>query len=557
MNTPNPDALDWDSEIGPRTPTGREPTNQMPEPWTPPSEQPKRTTAETTGLTVAPSEAGTEGEIGLLGALLLDTDKAWEAVEAKRIVAEDFGDHGRRLVFEAIQALKAKGRPVDGLTVAEYLKKRGNLDKAGGPMVTDRLIDACHTSAHADYYASLVAEAGQKRRIKAAMKTLSQEAENDKAPAELLAKMLDTMTAEESRTATSTRFPSILNAATFTSNPHPEPPQIVHGVMHQGSKAVYGGPSKAFKSWVLLDLCLAVSTGGDWLGFHTTPGLVLYMNFELQPFAVHRRLKAIAEDRGCDIPDTLRIWNLRGHARPLKLLLPELKRQIKGEGYALIVPDPIYKTLSGRNENDAGDIGELCGELEAVAVETGAGVAFGAHFAKGNAAGKEAIDRVAGSGVWARDPDAIITATAHEHEGAFAMQMTLRNFPPQAPFVVRWKYPRMMRDTNLDPAALRQPRRPSVTVARTNLNELGEVALRLVKDKPLPVGVFDSRFEHASRLGEKAAAKQKRELIYSGKLAQTARREPVSGGGKYIGTEEAIRALEAKWESPELKDVTK
>ena len=60
----------------------------------------------------------------------------------------------------------------------------------------------------------------------------------------------------------------------------------------------------------------------------------------------------------------------------------------------------------------------------------GAAVAFGAHFAKGNAAGKEHLDRVSGSGVWARDPDAIITATRHEEDDAFAVEMTLRNFAP-------------------------------------------------------------------------------------------------------------------------------
>jgi len=37
-------------------------------------------------------------------------------------------------------------------------------------------------------------------------------------------------------------------------------------------------------------------------------------------------------------------------------------------------------------------------------VKTGAAVGFGAHYSKGNQAGKEAIDRVSGSGVFARDP---------------------------------------------------------------------------------------------------------------------------------------------------------
>jgi hypothetical protein len=250
----------------------------------------------------------------------------------------------------------------------------------------------------------------------------------------------------------------IIDARTFVGAPMPEPNQVIRGVLHRGSKAVYGGPSKAFKSWSLIDLCLAVATGGDWLGFRTSPGKVLYLNFELQPFALHSRLNAIADARACDVPPELRLWNLRGFGRPMSELLPDLREQIRDEQYALIVPDPIYKTLDGRDENAAGDIADLCNELDRLAVETGAAVAFGAHFAKGNAAGKEHMDRVSGSGVWARDPDAIITATAHEDDAAFSVEMTLRNFAPVDPFVIRWQYPRMVRDDMADPTRLRQPK---------------------------------------------------------------------------------------------------
>jgi hypothetical protein len=140
---------------------------------------------------------------------------------------------------------------------------------------------------------------------------------------------------------------------------------------------------------------------------------------------------------------------------------------MEGDRYDLIIVDPIYKTLSGRDENDAGAIGEVCNEIEAVAVRTGAAVAFGAHFAKGNASGKSAMDRIGGSGVFARDPDAILTATPHTVEGAFTLELTLRDFPPVGPFAIRWEYPRMKRDGDLNPGDLKQPnigRKPTFSV---------------------------------------------------------------------------------------------
>jgi hypothetical protein len=118
--------------------------------------------------------------------------------------------------------------------------------------------------------------------------------------------------------------------------------------------------------------------------------------------------------------------------------------------------DPPYKLLGARDENASRDMADLMNAVESVAVETGAAVAFGSHYSKGNQAGKDSMDRISGSGVLARDPDSIITMTRHVKDDAFAVEMTLRNFPPQEPFVVRREHPLMIVDRKLDPAKLKQ-----------------------------------------------------------------------------------------------------
>jgi hypothetical protein len=82
---------------------------------------------------------------------------------------------------------------------------------------------------------------------------------------------------------------------------------------------------------------------------------------------------------------------------------------------------------------------------------------FGAHFSKGNQAGKESIDRIGGSGVFARDPDVILTMTPHEDDDAHVIDLTLRALPPVKPFVVRWCESIFIADRNADPAALKAP----------------------------------------------------------------------------------------------------
>jgi hypothetical protein len=58
--------------------------------------------------------------------------------------------------------------------------------------------------------------------------------------------------------------------------------------------------------------------------------------------------------------------------------------------------------------------------------------------------------------VFARDPDSLIIFTAHEEPMAFTVEPILRNFAPIEPFCVRWNFPMMERDSQLDPTNLKQ-----------------------------------------------------------------------------------------------------
>ena len=250
-------------------------------------------------------------------------------------------------------------------------------------------------------------------------------------------------------------LPPILPGHAFMGQPEPEPPQLIEGVLHQGAKMVLGGPSKARKSWSLIDLMLSVAAGEPWWGFPTRPGRALYLNFELPAFALQYRITRIAAAKGITNFTGFDIWNLRGHATDFSALIPKILGRIRDTGYALILIDPIYKGLGSRNENDAGDIASLLNEVEQLAVKSGAAAVFGAHFSKGNQAGKESIDRIGGSGVFARDPDVILTMTPHEEAEAHVIDLTLRALPPVPPFVVRWNESLFVTDREADPARLK------------------------------------------------------------------------------------------------------
>jgi hypothetical protein len=294
-------------------------------------------------------------------------------------------------------------------------------------------------------------------------------------------------------------LPPIVDAAEFLAVNITPPRELVYGVLHQGSKMVLGGGSKTFKTWTLLDLAVAVATGEPWLSFKTSKGRVLFLNFEIQPGFFQQRMKAVSHAKGVTLAaEQVDLWNLRGHYASYHVLIPQIIGRVKDSGYALIICDPVYKLYGQTDENSAGGVAQLLNALESLAVDTGAAVAFGAHYSKGNQAAKEAIDRISGSGVFARDPDSILNFTAHEEPNAFTVEATLRNFKPIEPFAVRWLYPLMRRDDGLDPRKLKQQGgRPKLYTVDRLLSSLKGQQLNSqnwLKVASLKTGISKSRF---------------------------------------------------------------
>jgi hypothetical protein len=254
-------------------------------------------------------------------------------------------------------------------------------------------------------------------------------------------------------------LPEICFLEDLVANPPMTPPQIIEGILHQGCKMVLGGTSKSNKSWCLLDLAISVASGQPWWGRKCAKLPVVYINFELQPWALVERLGALimARPECKQLKGMLGLWNLRGHNADLTLLRPKLEEQLAKHQFGLIILDPAYKVLGNRDENANGEIASLMNELEAMAQKTGAAVVVAHHFAKGDSTSKNAMDRMSGAGAWARDPDSLVVLTPHEEPDCFTVTSILRNLPQVPEFVLAWDYPLMRLANDLNPDALRRP----------------------------------------------------------------------------------------------------
>ena len=147
----------------------------------------------------------------------------------------------------------------------------------------------------------------------------------------------------------------------LAAHPHPKPPELIAGILHQGCKMILGGTSKSNKSWCLLDMAMSVASGQDWWGRRCIKAPVIYINLELQPWAIDERLALLCHARPeCKFtPKTLAIWNLRGKNADMTLLRPRLEKKLAGTQFGLVIIDPAYKVLGSRDENANGDIAGL------------------------------------------------------------------------------------------------------------------------------------------------------------------------------------------------------
>lgn len=186
-------------------------------------------------------------------------------------------------------------------------------------------------------------------------------------------------------------------------------PCLIDGVLRQGHKMLIAGPSKAGKSFLQIEMCIAIAEGREWLGWKCTQGRVLYVNLELDRASCLHRFRDVYQALGWK-PDNLKnidIWNLRGKSRPMDKLAPMLIRRAAKKNYIAIVIDPIYKVITG-DENSADQMANFCNQFDRVCTELGVAVIYCHHHSKGGQGSKKAMDRASGSGVFARDPDAML-----------------------------------------------------------------------------------------------------------------------------------------------------
>lgn len=337
------------------------------------------------------------------------------------------------------------------------------------------------------------------------------------------------------------------------SDPPPLAPVLIEGVLRQGHKMSLTGPSKAGKSFALMELAVAISEGMKWFGNSCEEGKVLYINMEIDSASCFNRFQNIYEGLHLNIgtspspkANNIHVWGLRGKSMPLSTLTPYIIEMARGRGYKAILIDPLYKVMDG-DENSNSEVGRMVTCFDQIAGATGASVIYAHHFAKGAAGDKSVIDRGSGAGAFARDPDAIVTMTQIDQPDevnrvhtAWRVEFVLRDFPNKEPYDIWWEYPlhvydtdRLLEDAEIESAATRSARQKNrVSNAKKNkrIEAVREAAEAVMVNGEFSITDFIDSYSFET-VSKNTAKERLKEAGYRLKPGATGR------GSKWIRTE--------------------
>ena len=115
------------------------------------------------GLRIPPHSD--EAERGVLGSILLDPVGSLDKCLAKRLGPDCFYDRRHQALFEHLVDMSQANRPMDAVTIGEWLKSNNALDKVGGYDYLVQLQDSTLVPAHVEFYCDIVLEKKLYRRL--------------------------------------------------------------------------------------------------------------------------------------------------------------------------------------------------------------------------------------------------------------------------------------------------------------------------------------------------------------------------------------------------------
>jgi len=105
-----------------------------------------------------------EAEQVVLGAAILEPESTVPII-IEKLSPEDFYERKHRIIFRTIKDLFALSEPSDIILLANRLEETGDMERAGGRMYLNELLDRTTTTASLEYFADIIKRKAMLRNI--------------------------------------------------------------------------------------------------------------------------------------------------------------------------------------------------------------------------------------------------------------------------------------------------------------------------------------------------------------------------------------------------------
>ncbi len=197
----------------------------------------------------------------------------------------------------------------------------------------------------------------------------------------------------------------------------PDPTWLVKDLISERSTVMMYGASGSYKSFLALDICLAIATGKPTFGSETKAGLVFYGALEGKAHLkkARRAWRVLHGIEGKIDNFFVGRAPMIGVEGEIEEFGDEINKRCKGKKPTLIIIDTLSKSMAGMNENDAADAGrfiQFCDSL----VE-----AFGCTVIAIHHNGKEENRGARGSSAFLAGFDSVLEVKAWKQSKAVAV----------------------------------------------------------------------------------------------------------------------------------------
>lgn len=236
------------------------------------------------------------------------------------------------------------------------------------------------------------------------------------------------------------------------TNPPPLPTPIVHGgLLDEGDGFILAGVSGVGKSWMGLDLSIAIASGTAWFDhFKTNQGPVLYVDEEGSMSGMYSRMRKLLRGRGLENPDIpVYLAVQRGIKLDNPLGLATVSRMLHRYRPKIVIFDTLVRMHQGE-ENSAKDMAAFFDISRSLRDSYGCAIGFIHHVRKPSKEDSGDIaDLLRGSSDIRGWPDSIVMARRnvdekfaltinhaksreHEQLGEFQVKMVIDNQAEEA-----------------------------------------------------------------------------------------------------------------------------